>query len=767
MSDRSRRDFGKYAIGMVGFSIVLAHLFFTMWTGGAFVFVRQFVNLTPLPNGLPGIKAVLLFLAGIYFGLLFLFSNDYYKRYQGLLLFIGSVVVIAALAIGGIGIVNMGPTPLNLGALGVGLLLGIGAGAYGGDLEYLDTERSSLGNAVSNRGEPLQFHDASRGLIGFIILLVFVANALNIMFVLPEVGVLQGVHLVGSVGFLWFLYQFIDLDYAGQDPKMTKSFEFLGPSQSGKTYLALGLYLAASQNDDYKHSHSSDHLQDLTEEHRQFAADHRMNSDVNTATAGDGGEDDTGEDQEQSPGWNLGNTTPDELSTLSFRVTSENTFPPKKAEIEIIDYAGEHLEDIASRVAATDIATDGGEENASDDEEAEEDSTDEESETGTDLDEQVDQWRSSSSGQYQSRSGSQSSSSNSSEDDDEDDSSEEVESDDSGYSFSESMSESPEESEVDDIEPEIDQVNHENATYEQADAEQTGDTDDSEPVDAQAEGISDNEAATTTSTDSASTEVGDLGAESGDPEQRPFVDDDEDAAEIIESEEEDTTTSDTDAPAETQSEATIETPPETDSSTSADPEPDSATGSATATTTAAEESTEDEEADLDPEQIKDRVATSVVEADKLVVIIDVERLLGYTPTEAEGQQGSGIKHLNRIIKNQMGLTGAQQSVQEVLLVATKADFLIPEWQNQSGYDGSPTNPRRWRDFADYIDERLSESFPDVGGLKNTANAYRIHPVMYKTEREETNGEVTYRPVLDDRGRLQPVGHSELLDALIE
>ena len=116
MQDKDKRDFQTYGALMALLSLGIAHMFFTMWIGGAWRLVRPVSELSFIPDGAAGIIALVLLGGGLYTGFLLLFINDYRKYYQGLLIAAGSVLLALALAALGIGLPSMRPSLLNGGA---------------------------------------------------------------------------------------------------------------------------------------------------------------------------------------------------------------------------------------------------------------------------------------------------------------------------------------------------------------------------------------------------------------------------------------------------------------------------------------------------------------------------------------------------------------------------------------------------------------------------------------------------------------------------
>ncbi|WP_415383040.1 hypothetical protein [Halosimplex sp. TS25] len=347
----------------------MVHLFYTMWTKGAYRFVSEQIHLPLGTAGGSSVQVLAMLGSGLYLGWLVLFANDWRKRYQGYILLFGSALVTALLAVFGIGIPNIDfSSPVNIAAFVFGLSIGIASEAragdqsLGGDLMRLDYSHpdNSWAHWMTNeqgRNSPAEFPVAYRGLVLFMFTVVVAANALNTLFNPNPLQVLF--HLGTSVGLLYFLYQLLDVNVMVLEEKTTEStsaisfeeeeetpsvqFEVLGPQQSGKTYLALGLHLTVTRDDKYDVEAVEGRMPDIIEEHTNRLVGIRSGL----------------------TGWGIGNTMIDTAEKVKIRFTKTDTKRGKslRATVNMFDYPGEVLKDLAQRVEQRkgQKMTDGGE----------------------------------------------------------------------------------------------------------------------------------------------------------------------------------------------------------------------------------------------------------------------------------------------------------------------------------------------------------------------------------------------------------------------
>lgn len=364
---KKRRSLLYYLTFTVIFALPVAHLFYTMWIKGAYRFLESRIN---LPLGLMGDVQVLVMLgSGLYLAWLVLFANDWRKRYQGYILLFGSILMITILGAFGIGIPNANfSSPVNIAAFLFGLCVGIvtesraGVQSLGGDLTRIDYSHPENSWAhwmttEQRRNSPAEFPVAYRGLVVFIFTVVMGANVLNILFNQNLLQVLF--HFGVSAGLLYFLYGLLDINvmtlekdstqstpaisFEGNEKEPSIQFEVLGPQQSGKTYLALGLHLTLTRDEKYDVSVVKGRMPDIVEEHTKRLVGVRSGL----------------------IDWGIGNTMIDTAEKVEIEFTKTDTRRGKslRATVNMFDYPGEVLEDLAQRVQQRkgQKMTDGGE----------------------------------------------------------------------------------------------------------------------------------------------------------------------------------------------------------------------------------------------------------------------------------------------------------------------------------------------------------------------------------------------------------------------
>ncbi|MFB6187519.1 MAG: hypothetical protein ABEI86_11725, partial [Halobacteriaceae archaeon] len=290
-----------------------------------------------------------------------------------------SVLSVGALALGGVGLQNISPTLSNL----LSLLLGIFAavifeGVHSeflglrGEIISFNGQKSSWFDARRDNGEKAEFVNATKGLLGLLTVFVTVSTLLRWVhggFETPEAIVRSAFHTLGSVGFLAALYKFVSIDEP--EPK-EKQFEVLGPSQSGKTYTALGFWRVGESDeyDSYVVNHTGGDMGDVIKTYEDSKPD-------------------LGEDRNYLP-WTIGNNDPDSTNNLNFGLIADS-FPKEYITVGIKDHAGEHLGDIAKRFGhGSEKADSGGEQAIADGGEPNPDDEEGESDEVVDLLEETD-----------------------------------------------------------------------------------------------------------------------------------------------------------------------------------------------------------------------------------------------------------------------------------------------------------------------------------------------------------------------------------------
>ena len=318
----------------------VAHLFFRMWASGAHQFLLNTLNIPLTAPGGESLQLALMILAGLFFSLLLLFANDWRKRYQGYILIAGTAVVLLVLNVFGIGLFTENITLLNavnIGGFIVGLIVGLmtelrenGQGA-GGDITKIDFqhENSSWANWItteSGRQTPAEFPIAYKGLVALIVAVVSIANIFNVMYN-QNIGEIA-VHTIASLVLLYSLYSLLDINAEKSDKETSEvQFEVLGPQQSGKTYLALGLNLSIKNNNAYEIEGFDGRMPDIVEEHSN-----RITGKVSGLID-----------------WGIGNTMIDaaEKVIIEFKKTDKKRGKVLAATVNMYDYPGEVLEDLA------------------------------------------------------------------------------------------------------------------------------------------------------------------------------------------------------------------------------------------------------------------------------------------------------------------------------------------------------------------------------------------------------------------------------------
>lgn len=360
MNDRVKEELKKYGFGVALFSLLIFHMFYTLWTNEAWLLFHAVADATFLPDGAAGTKLLVLFASGVYFGLLFIYSLDHRKRYRGLILLIGSVIIIFGLAATGYGIPNFELSLSNFGAFLIGLTIGFitefapfEAPIINDTLRSVDWDSTFFGSGRFHWGPAreetsdalLEFNSATRILQGYTLLLIGTGAVANILIARPDIGIIHIVHLVGSILFIYFLLYFLDIDVATEPNRNTNSrtthtFEFAGPNGSGKTYLALGLYSEIPNIAELQPERASSELRDLYyNTHKNIDEQLRNQGYVE---------------------WDVVDSTDkDEMFNFWFEFEIQGV-KQRTARIDQTDYGGELLDKIADLLENRATLTDGG-----------------------------------------------------------------------------------------------------------------------------------------------------------------------------------------------------------------------------------------------------------------------------------------------------------------------------------------------------------------------------------------------------------------------
>lgn len=385
MNNQVIRELKFYGAGVAVFAILLVHMFYTLWTNEAWLLFHAVADATFLPDGATGTKAIILFAAGIYFGLLFLYSLDHRKRYRGLLLFFGSGIIVLGMAAFGFGLPNFSPTPLNIGSLVTGVIVGLlseGIPLEGSKLtgqfhniDWLVTfgfkpknSISAIGSNTQNRfrwgpardrdtGGLIEFEIATTVLQAYTFAIIGIGAILNLYVARQSLGILQIGHLAGSAAFVYFLINLLDIDiktdpdppkpdtgisdtdYSDSEEDDKHSIEVIGPKMSAKTYFQLGLYTEATKHDlkFLEVGYRNEAMRKLFYQHLDCLKEQlRYRDFVN---------------------WSINSNPQENVRIYRFDVERQGV-KQKDIQFGMTDYAGELLEDISIAVAGR---SDGGE----------------------------------------------------------------------------------------------------------------------------------------------------------------------------------------------------------------------------------------------------------------------------------------------------------------------------------------------------------------------------------------------------------------------
>jgi GTPase SAR1 family protein len=236
---------------------------------------------------------------GLYVGILSVFTLDWRKRVQGMLLFVGTAIALLVMARFGVLLPNIQPTIIN------------GVFFLGGLFAAFVTQFGELQRQLSRR-TPLDELEFDRAIIG-----VFALFA-----VIPLLGLFQSLAVGTSItlldvpftaAFVYTLFGFISYD-------STINTAILGPQSSGKTMMILGLFQRFTERDDtpVRPTSALSNLADRTDRMRQgddFPATHTIGAD----------------------------------NEIGFYFQVGELFP-MQARFSTLDHAGELIDDIAAAV---------------------------------------------------------------------------------------------------------------------------------------------------------------------------------------------------------------------------------------------------------------------------------------------------------------------------------------------------------------------------------------------------------------------------------
>ncbi|MFC7071752.1 hypothetical protein ACFQJ7_09910 [Halovenus rubra] len=289
------------------------------WVPGNTIY-QEGRNLLAQVTGVPGQEAAQLFalgMFGLYLGMLVLFTLDVKKRVQAMLLWLGTGLGVAAVAVSGWVIPNLELTQLNV----LGFVLGVVAGVIVelDQLRAIDRSRSSFRRPTLSNGELPEFRYAA-----WLLFAVLVAVVMATLGQVILAGSVTVVDPIASLIFLGMLFGFVR--YESETNYIT-----LGPERSGKSMLMLGLCLELLRDGD-THPKPNDYLQNGLER--------------------------TSNLQSGQAKWPIPSTSHDELRAASFEVISGYYFP-RRLGLTALDYAGQHLSRIADLISRGETDSEG------------------------------------------------------------------------------------------------------------------------------------------------------------------------------------------------------------------------------------------------------------------------------------------------------------------------------------------------------------------------------------------------------------------------
>lgn len=135
-----------------------------------------------------------------------------------------------------------------------------------------------------------------------------------------------------------------------------------------------------------------------------------------------------------------------------------------------------------------------------------------------------------------------------------------------------------------------------------------------------------------------------------------------------------------------------------------------------------------------------RLVEGIETADTLVLTIDLDRYINGEPLE--------ISEYFSILQT--------NDINDVILVATKSDVLLDEFEQERGLDAH----LYYEEFAEFINRRLRQN-ENIETLIAETNE-EIHPVYYQTKVDDDGNRV---PMRDETGTVITVGFDQLLEKL--
>jgi len=149
------------------------------------------------------------------------------------------------------------------------------------------------------------------------------------------------------------------------------------------------------------------------------------------------------------------------------------------------------------------------------------------------------------------------------------------------------------------------------------------------------------------------------------------------------------------------------------------------------------------------EQNINEMVNTIKAAETLVLLIDSERFLGYEPMQND--PGMMLSELKTIADS--------EAVDEVVLAASKADYLINLWNEEYNRPFEPHE--NYEQFSQDVTELLTSWNSNIKLLAGTATDKTIYPVYFRTKKVDDEP----KPVLDEYNQMQPIGYDRLLEAV--
>ena len=324
----SGREVGRllvYAAVIFAISPILASMLARGWFVGApaHAVMQELQVLVLLPRGPAGTAALSALLLGVYASALVLYTVDFRRRVQGLLLAAGSAIGVVILAGAGLLIPSIAASQLNVVALGFGAAVPVFLER--GSLAVADPRRSLRGYLRRRSGRPIALDRAQGVLFGLLVAIVGVGLVNGYLTATASLF-----DVLAAVVFVVVLRSFLETT-----PQT--SFQVLGPKQAGKSMFLLGLYqermALARERGIQTPPRPSEGMKRLVAQLHDYVPE-RDGWPTTANPVGERG-----------------------LHRVWFEFVAGTLFPVN-VRLTAIDHGGEHLTDLADRLRPT--ATDGG-----------------------------------------------------------------------------------------------------------------------------------------------------------------------------------------------------------------------------------------------------------------------------------------------------------------------------------------------------------------------------------------------------------------------